>query len=767
LPPAYPDLAGFLSSRDPFRTLTPESIAELASLMEIIETAPDAVLVRQGEPNDDMYVIVSGKLRARFFDTRGAERTGYDLGPGGTFGEMGILAGNTAPATIEAAGPALVARLPRHAFERFSAANPQAALQLTQALSRNLREQRLMAAVHSTDIFRGLDQAFLDDLDSELELLTLHGGEIVFRQGEPGDYMCVIITGRVRVTVGAGGNEHVVAELGAGETVGEMALVTGEPRSANVYAIRDTQLAKLHKSSVDKFLTSHPQATVQILTRPLVTHLKEMNAGLAREENIATIAVIAAGPGGVASRMAAALERSLARFGPTLRLNAAKVDQSLGRKGIAQTTEREGGAIRLVEWLGGLEREHLFVIYEADEELTPWTRRCLRQGDRILIAADATGDPTLSEIESEIERSSSRNGGMRQTLALVHPSGDRMPTGTAKWLAPRKVDRHLHVRLDRTEDVDRLANFLTGRTVGLTLGGGFARGLAHAGVFRALRDMGIPVDAVGGASMGAILAAQYALGWEQQRIIDDTCKGCSESFNDLTFPFVAFKRGNKFSELIRGFFGDYQIEDLWTPYFCVSANLNRAELKVHTQGSLAKAVLASTRAAAIFPPIVFDGELHVDGGVLNNVPVDIMKTHCNGGFVIGVDVSPPHELIRIDDYGDGVDGWRAFCRRFIAKKPVYIPSILLIIMRTLEFGGIAYKNSRRKMADVYLTPNLLPFKRTDFHSADQIAEVGYRVATDDVGAWRNSSAKLAARRPDLVIRDVEPLRTQTAGGAAS
>lgn len=747
---AFSELAGFLGAHDAFRGIDAGALADLADLMELVEAGDGAVLVRQGDASDDLYVVISGKLRAYAVDRDGRARMSYELSPGSTFGEMGIFADDLAAATLEAAGLVRVARLARESYERFSAGHPAAALQLTQALSDKLREQRLMAAVHLTDIFRDLDPAFLDDLDSELELMTLHGGEVLFRQGEPGDYLCVIISGRVRVIAGTDEYERVVAELGAGDTVGEMALVTGEPRSATVYATRDTQLARLAKSSMDGFLTRHPQATVQILTRPLVSHLREMNAGRAREENISTIAVIPAGQVPPSGEFTAALTQSLARFGPALRVNAAMVDQHLGRKGLSQTTEREGGNIRLVEWLGQREMDHLFVVYEADQGLTPWTVRCLRQADRILIVGDAAGDPALSEIELELLRTRDKNSMTPQTLALLYPNGDRPPSETARWLAGRTVDRHLHIRLDRKGDIDRVANFLTGRTVGLALGGGFARGLAHVGVFRALQDLGIPVDAVGGSSMGALLGAQWALGWDEKRMISDTCNGCSESFNDLTFPFVAFKRGRKFSELIRGFFGDQRIEDLWMPYFCLSANLNHAQVKVHTEGSLAKAVLASTRAAAIFPPIVFDGELHVDGGVLNNVPVDVMKTHSNGGFVIGVDVSPPHELNPIADYGEDVDGWGAIWRRFIAKKPVYVPSILLIIMRTLEFGGIAFKNSHRKIADVYLLPDLLPFKRTDFHAADQIAQVGYDVTSGEVGEWQATSAKFAARRPDLV-----------------
>ena len=158
--------------------------------------------------------------------------------------------------------------------------------------------------------------------------------------------------------------------------------------------------------------------------------------------------------------------------------------------------------------------------------------------------------------------------------------------------------------------------------------------------------------------------------------------------HDDPVPLVQTRRQGTAASFA-AFFTDVQIEDLWLPYFCVSANLNRAELKVHTTGSLADAVLASSRAPGIFPPVVMDGELHVDGGLINNVPVDVMKIVLEQGMVIGVDVSPPHELNQIDDYGHDVSGWRAIWHRFnpTRHKRVYRPSILLVLMRVIEFGG--------------------------------------------------------------------------------
>jgi NTE family protein/lysophospholipid hydrolase len=329
------------------------------------------------------------------------------------------------------------------------------------------------------------------------------------------------------------------------------------------------------------------------------------------------------------------------------------------------------------------------------------------------------------------------------------------PRGTARWLAGRTLERHLHVRRSAAGDFDRVARFLTGSTIGLALGGGFARGLAHLGLLRALDELNIPVDTIGGSSMGAMVGAHWVLGWDAARIIREMTAGFADSYDDMTVPFLSFKRGGKMSKLLRAHFQDARIEDMWIPYFCLSANLNRSDVKVHTSGEVATAVLASTRAPGIFPPMVIDGELHVDGGLINNVPVDVMKTFSNGGLVIGVDVSPPHELNLVQDYGEDVSGWRAIWHRFnpTRGKRVYHPSILLVLMRIIEFGGISYRRQKAELADLYISPDVLRFNRNEFAAAAEIVEAGYAASRPKLNEWIDAAdGDLRQRRPDVFGR---------------
>jgi lysophospholipid hydrolase len=745
------DLVQFLGSTVLFRSVGPSVLETFAAEIEIVPLHDGEVLVREGVSDQNLYLVLAGHLRVRGRQ-EGSEPILLSVaGPGESAGEMGVLADDPSVTTIDAAGQTQVARLPRAAFDRFSETHPAAALLVTQSLSRILQRNRVSLALRLSKLFASLNPDVLRDLESELETFMLYGGETLFRQDEPGDFLCIVISGRVRVVVRrADGLQSTITELGSGEFVGEMALISGETRTATVDAVRDTQLAKLTKASFDRFLSKHGKSAVEILARKLTERLRDTTAGHGRRSrNISTLAIIPARAAAMTGEFCERLTSALSRFGSTLHLTGARVDAHLGQEGIVQTYERAGSNIRIVEWLSNQELTHTYVLYQADPFLSPWTERCIRQADHILVVADGEADPAPVEIETELLQPNDRVYMARQWLVLIHGEGN--PSGTAKWLEARNVERHFHVRLSDSNTIERLGRFLTGRALGLTLGGGFARGLAHVGVFRAMTDLGVPVDAIGGASMGALVGALRAIGWDCEKIMAETCAVCAGAFKDLTFPFVAFKTGRKFSIAIRLLYGDIQIEDLWLPFFCISANLNRSELKIHTRGSLAKAILAATRAPGVFPPIVYEGELHVDGGVISNVPVDIMKTFSNNGIAVGVDVSPPHELNTIQDYGDVVLGWRAFWKRFnpFSQDRVYVPSILLVLIRTLEFSGIAYKSIRIEFADIYMYPDLLKFKRTDFHLASQIAQAGYDAARAKMTAWLANSGVAAAKRPDL------------------
>jgi CRP-like cAMP-binding protein len=353
----------FLRASELFCSVDPQVLEELHPKARIIELSDGQPLVSDGDADQNLYLLMSGRLRVIGSDPRHGRRTQFEVVPGQSVREMAIFSDDRVSGTILSAAKSRVLALSKEVFEDFAARHADAALQVMESLSARLQKSRLTALLHQIPPFDALDPDVIGDLEQELEMFTLYGGEVLFRQGDVGDSLYILIRGRVRVHVrDKDGQEFTVAELGSGELVGEMAVVTGESRSASVDAIRDTQVAKLTRTGFERFMMKHPRSAVETISRKLAQRLRDTTANQTPwSRAVSTIALIPAQPDAPLSQLAAALHSALSKFGPTLHLNSSRVDERLGRAEIAQTYERSGRNIRLVEWLNDQEATHEYV----------------------------------------------------------------------------------------------------------------------------------------------------------------------------------------------------------------------------------------------------------------------------------------------------------------------------------------------------------------------------------------------------------------------
>ena len=740
--PAQPqDVVTLLASLELFDELPEAATQQIAAALEEVLVPAGAVLIEPQATDDSLYVVMSGRLKVSI-SSAGHEEVIAECGPAEIVGETAFLTGHRRTAAVSALESSRVLRLSRLAYAEIERAHPDATSRMSRTLARRLRRSQLGIALHRSRLFGALDDPVLRDVETALDLVTVRGGESLFLEGETGDALYLVINGRLRVTVRQDtGDERVLAELGRGETVGEMAILGGDKRSATVYAIRDTNLARLSRENFDRLSAKYPQTIAPIFIRKIIARLQqEISHRARRAEPLNTIAVMPVSDGVDLDAFCGRLSAALSRFGRTIHLNGAKLDALLGKSGASQVAEDDSANSLVVEQLGLVEADNRHVIYQTDPGHSAWTRRSIRHADHLLLVGRGPAGSSLSAIEASVHRAAAPHS-THTSLVLLHRDGSVRPTGTRAWLAARRVDRHFHVRIDRDEDFGRLARVLTGHAVGVVLGGGFARGIAHAGALRALEGSGIPVDFIGGTSMGAILAAEYAFGFPPQQIVDVTV-GVMRKYlrGDLTIPLVAFLKGDQLARLILAVMGghDAEMEDLWIPCFTVSANLTRARMHVHTTGSVLRSILASSRAPGMFPPIVLNGDLHVDGGIINNVPVDVMKEQSGGARVVAINVSPQVDPTMIADYGLGVSGWRVLWDRLnrFAKSRLDVPTLPTILMRTITFGGGPPDASVLGPADLYLCPPLETFKINEFHRGGEMAVVTYDFTLPLATAWQ-------------------------------
>jgi predicted acylesterase/phospholipase RssA len=317
----------------------------------------------------------------------------------------------------------------------------------------------------------------------------------------------------------------------------------------------------------------------------------------------------------------------------------------------------------------------------------------------------------------------------KREVVLVYRPGE-VPTGTDAWIAACGAAAHHHVREGDAGDMRRLVRLLTGRAIGLVLSGGGARGFAHIGVIEALRDAGIPIDAIGGTSMGAVIAAQYATGADPARLrrVNREQWADRNPLKDKTLPVVALLAGHRLERMIDTMFGDRRIEDLWTRCFCVSADLTHAQMRVHDRGPLGRAVRASMSLPGIAIPVHEEGAMLVDGGLLNNLPADVMREMC--GRVIAVDVSPSKDLAIAAPYPPAASGWRLLWGRGASK----LPGIGAILMRSVLLGSTRHQQTVARDVDLYLHPPLESYGMFEWTAVEAIADAGYAFARQALAA---------------------------------
>jgi predicted acylesterase/phospholipase RssA len=430
------------------------------------------------------------------------------------------------------------------------------------------------------------------------------------------------------------------------------------------------------------------------------------------------------------------LADTLANFGLTLYLDAEGFDRAYGKAGMSQAAEDHPANLVLMAWLGEREREFQYILYETDRALSSWTERCLRQADTVLLVGKAGGDPAPGAVESVMRGAHTH---ARTELVLLHPDSTKRPAGTREWLhrTGRALSAHHHVRLGAPQDVGRLARRLTGQALGLVLSGGGARGFGHIGAIRALEEAGLQVDLVGGTSMGALVGGAYALGYDYDGMHDLSVRfGSPKALFDYTLPLVSFMETSKVTRLLQRMAQGAQVEDLWQPFFCVSCNLSRGTQVVHQSGQVWQCIRASLAIPGVFSPVLVDGDLLVDGGTMNNLPIDVMRDLCQAGTVIGVDVSPAKAKAQTYDFGPSVSGWQVLWSRINPLIPrLKVPSILGSLVRATEVNSRYRVAATRHLADLIVPLPVEDFGMLDFAAHEAIIKRGYEATRQALEGW--------------------------------
>ena len=715
----------------------------------------------------------------------------YLIKPGGIQGYVGALASYRSYTDVVAKTDVYVGFLPRASLERIAERHPAALLTLAKRLTRLL--PRLLLHI-----------------DFALEWVQVSAGQVIYHQGDESDAIYLVLNGRLRsVLEGSNGKVTVIGEHGQGESVGELEVMTESTRPSTLHAIRETELAKFPRSLFNSLAQEHPGITIQVskliaqrmrdlVERPLSEKGIEQGSAAGVQTatstvNLRTVAILPVMAGVPVVEFGNRLLHALHQIGVTrgvTSLNQEAILNHLGRHAFSKM-----GKLKLSQYLADLEERYGMVLYIADTNVNaPWTQTCIAQADSILLVGLAEASPRIGEYERFLLGMKTT---ARKELVLLHAERYCSPGLTREWLKNRvwingghhhiqmafrsttepshppskkfgtvlkqrvqilqaEIQKYTSRRAQQTPlyspqtpfkgDFHRLARRLCGKSVGLVLGGGGARGIAQVGVIKALEEAGIPIDIIGGTSIGSFIGALYARDADVVPMYGRAKKfsgrmGSMWRFAlDLTYPTVSYTTGHEFNRGIFKTFGDSQIEDFWLEFYCNTTNISRSRIEYHSSGYVWRYVRASMSLAGLIPPICDEGSMLLDGGYIDNLTVEHMKS-------LGADVIFAVDVGSIDDttpqeFGDSLSGFWSVLNRWNPFSSLPNPPTLSEIQARLAYVSSIDNLERAKNMTgcLYMRPPIDPYGTLDFGKFDEIYQVGYTYGREFLDRLRNEGS---------------------------
>ncbi|XP_028329606.1 neuropathy target esterase isoform X1 [Gouania willdenowi] len=714
-----------------------------------------AVLARQGDQDASLHFVLSGCLHVyqRMIDKQDAVCL-FVTHTGEMVGQLAVLTGEPLIFTIKAVRDCTYLKISKSDFYEIMREQPSVVLSVAHTVAIRM-------------------SPFVRQMDFAIDWMAVEAGRALYRQDDQSDCTYIVLNGRLRSVIRkANGKKELVGEYGRGDLIGVVEALTKQPRATTVHAVRDTELVKLPEGTLNSIKRRYPQVVtrlIHLLGQKILGNLQQGRGPFSSSalslpnvtasadvtnpaSNLSTVAVLPVCDEVPINAFNLELSHALSAIGPTLLLTSDIIRERLGASALDSIHE-----YRLSGWLAQQEDINRIVLYQTDNNMTPWTQRCIRQADCILIVGLGDQEPTLGELEQMLENTAVR--ALKQ-LVLLHREDGPGPSRTVEWLNMRSwCSGHLHLKCprrvfsrrspnklrdlyekvfqktaDRHSDFSRLARVLTGNSIALVLGGGGARGCSHVGVIKAMEEAGIPIDIVGGTSIGSFIGALYA---EERSAVrtKQRAREWSKAMNsvfktvlDLTYPITSMFSGSAFNTSVSKVFQDRQAEDLWLPYFNVTTDITASAMRVHQDGSLWRYVRASMTLSGYLPPLCDpkDGNLLMDGGYINNLPADIAR-NIGARTVIAIDVGSQDET-DLCNYGDRLSGWWLLWKRINPwAEKVKVPDMAEIQSRLAYVSCVRQLEVVKKSAYCkYIRPPIDRFKTMDFGKFDEIYDVGYQ-----------------------------------------
>ncbi|KAI8368105.1 uncharacterized protein BYT42DRAFT_585297 [Radiomyces spectabilis] len=703
--------------------------------LEWMQVNAGQIISREGEPSDSIYMVLHGRLRTIKEKSEGDIDILGEFGHGDSVGELEVLTGTPTPSTLHAIRDSELARMPKTLFNALALRHPEITLQISRMVA--YRSLQLMMNKNAQGEIQGPRVFSLASSTGPSEIANISSAIANKGHSYPELY------GRNNVNL---------------KTIGILPVNSSVPLTEFAESLKTALLHSVGASCV--LLNSTTVTTVMGKHAFSRMGKLKMASWLAEQEEKVRIVLYLA-DSGVTSQWTRTCIRQADCI---LLVGLGDGDPSVGeyerflinmkttarKELVLLHRERSCGLGTTQNWLKNRlwiqAHHHIYMPMKQHATLSterirpPW----LAQQGRKMTAGSIN---MLNNVKDQLEKYYSA-----------------VPTFGRLLVVRKKGDSQLRgVNTASRNDFARLARRLCGKSVALVLGGGGARGISHIGVIQAMEEAGIPIDIIGGTSIGSFVGALYAKNMDlvatiaRSKLFAGRVSSIWRQLMDLTYPVTAWFTGHEFNRGIWKCLGDSLIEDFWLPYFAVTTNITFSRMEVHTTGYAWRYVRASMSLSGYMPPICENGNMLVDGGYMDNLPVSVAK-NMGADIIIAVDVASDDDTSPVY-YGDSISGWWALLHSFNPFRTYNIPSIADIQSRLAYVSSVA-KLEEAKMTNgtLYLKLPVQQWGTLEFNKFNDIMKLGYDVGREVVGRWRKGgyvSGRLMELEGDGKLRGKE------------
>lgn len=580
-------------------------------------------------------------------------------------------------------------------------------------------DKDLIRFIEESKFFKILPKEEILQLYPKLIKVTIHAHQTLFLQGDTSDSLYLVIEGQlVAIFKNAMGLTINIGAINSGEIVGELGILSGEPRSLTVKAATDTYLLKLPDHAFRDLCAAYPKLIFEISNLVIARSLFNLKL-LSTEKPTYNITIILPLTKDIPVTFLKDMFKTILNNYPVEFISDDELSFDQIKHHLQELqNKRHTLFLFMMDWKRNLfelcfdKSIHFYLILYEDEKIPS-------EFFNKMLFPSFVCHPNL-----------------RLELILFHSKETRHILNTRKFLELTKFHMHHHIRLNNDDDYARIGRFMTGNAQTLVLGGGGAKGFAHIGIIKAIQEKAIPIDAIGGASIGATVGACYAstLDIERTKVYLERLGRMaikSIGLRGLTFPIISLFSGQDATKELIYLFDKMCIEDLPIPFFAVSSNLSENNEMIHSTGLIWPALRASASVPGIFPPVVIDGQLLFDGGLLNNLPVDVMRKMIGPDNVIIASCLSIKANAKIEYYFPPVLTLKQalLYRMGFRYKNFILPSFLETFRSTLLLGSSANERKNCLAANVLIKPDLSSYKmisKLKYNEEEELIELGYK-----------------------------------------